>query len=292
MQQLFQALYSGVLSGAVYALMAIGITLVWSSLRTINLSYGAIYVAGAYAAWWVLNDLNLPLYLALPFGVLASAALGYILHRLLWNRIVGTASWDYAPLIVAVGYSMILENIILLLFGPRAKEMPLLLEGSVKYGTLLITHQALVVIGISVIILVLVNYFLEHSRQGMAIQAVSQNISATQLMGVPVKRVFLSVMAISGALAGLTSVLLSAILFFSPSAGYSPMLKGLVVAIFGGIGSVRGTIAAAYLIGLLEAFIAVYLGSSWALPLIFLFTILLLIVRPSGLFGIREVIRL
>jgi branched-chain amino acid transport system permease protein len=126
----------------------------------------------------------------------------------------------------------------------------------------------------------------------MAIRAVSQQMDAARLMGIPTRRVFIIVMVISAALAGLAGALLSSVFFLSPSAGFNPMIKSLVVTIFGGLGSVKGTIWAAYVIGLVEAFLQVYMGASWALPGLFLFMIVMLIVRPNGLFGLGEMQRL
>ena len=111
-------------------------------------------------------------------------------------------------------------------------------------------------------------------------------------MGIPIVPAFVVVMVISAALAGLAGVLLGSILFFTPSGGFTPMLMAMVVTIFGGLGSVAGTIWAAYIIGLMESFVAVYVGPSWALPGIFLFIIAMLVIRPNGLFGLGEARRL
>ena len=126
----------------------------------------------------------------------------------------------------------------------------------------------------------------------MAVRAVSQQMDAAQLMGIPTKRIFLIVMIVSAALAGLAGVLLSSIFYLTPTAGFNPMVKALVVTIFGGLGSVKGTIWAAYIIGLFEAFLTVYMGASWALPGLFFFMIVMLTVRPNGLFGLGEAQRL
>lgn len=111
-------------------------------------------------------------------------------------------------------------------------------------------------------------------------------------MGIPTRQIFLIVMVVSAALAGLAGVLLSSIFYLTPTAGFNPMVQALVVTIFGGLGSVKGTIWAAYIIGLLGAFLTVYMGASWALPGLFLFMIIMLTIRPNGLFGLGEAQRL
>src|SRR5262249_37078405 len=160
------------------------------------------------------------------------------------------------------------------------KQLPPVVDGGFKVGTTLISYQGLVVIGAAVVCLLLMTIFLRASRLGLAIRAISQNMDAAKLMGIPIVPAFVVVMVVSAALAG---VLLGSILFFTPSGGFTPMLMAMVVTIFGGLGSVGGTIWAAYIIGLMESFLAVYVGPSWALPGIFLFMIAMLVIRPNGL---------
>lgn len=292
MEKLFQAVYGGLLNGSVYGLMALGLTLIWGSLRMLNLAHGSLYLVGAFVAWSALNQLNLPMLPAFVLAIVGAAAVGFLMQTLLLNPILGKPGWDNASLIATVGTSIALESLALLLFGARVKQMPVVLDGRFKLGAVLISYQGLLIIGIAIISLVLLSLFLRNSRYGMAIRAVSQQMDAARLMGIPTQTVFIIVMCISAALAGLAGVLLSSIFFLSPTSGFNPMIKSLVVTIFGGLGSVKGTIWAAYIIGLLEAFLQVYLGAGWALPGLFLFMIIMLIVRPNGLFGLGEMQRL
>ncbi len=292
MEKLFQAIYGGLLNGSVYGLMALGLTLIWGSLRMLNLAHGSLYLVGAFVAWSALNQLKLPMLPAFVLAILGAAAVGFLMQTLLLNPILGKPGWDSASLIATVGASITLESLALLMYGARVKQMPLVFKGQTKIGTVLISHQGLLIIGIAILSLILLSLFLRSSRYGMAIRAVSQQMDAARLMGIPTRTVFIIVMCISAALAGLAGVLLSSIFFLSPSSGFNPMVKALVVTIFGGLGSVKGTIWAAYIIGLLEAFLQVYMGASWALPGLFLFMIVMLIVRPNGLFGLGEMQRL
>lgn len=292
MEKLFQAVYSGVLYGSVYGLMAIGLTLIWGSLRMLNLAHGALYLVGGYLAWTLLNQLGLPILVSFALAVAGTGLVGLLMQVTLLNPILGRPGWDSASLIVTVGVSIMLESAVLLLYGPRVKQMPVLWEGQFRVGAVLISHQALLIIGLAILFLVLMSLFLRGSRYGLAIQAVSQQMDAARLMGIPTRTVFILVLTISAALAGLAGVLLSSIFYLSPTSGFNPMIKALVVTIFGGLGSVKGTIWAAYLIGLLEAFLQVYMGASWALPGLFFFMIVMLVIRPSGLFGLGEMQRL
>ncbi len=292
MEKLFQAVYSGILYGSVYGLMAIGLTLIWGSLRMLNLAHGALYLVGGYLAWTLLNQVGLPILVSFALAVAGAGLVGLVIQVLLLNPILGKPGWDSASLIATVGAGIMLESGVLLLYGARVKQMPLLVDGQFKIGAVLISNQALLIIAMAIIFLVLLSLFLRRSRYGLAIQAVSQQMDAARLMGIPTRTVFMIVMTISAALAGLAGVLLSSIFYLSPTAGFNPMVKALVVTIFGGLGSVKGTIWAAYMIGLLEAFLQVYMGASWALPGLFLFMIVMLVIRPSGLFGLGEMQRL
>ncbi len=292
MEKLFQAIYSGILYGSVYGLMAIGLTLIWGSLRMLNMAHGALYVVGGYVAWAALKLLGLPTLAAFALGVIAAALAGLLMQVLLINRLLGRASFFNAAMIATVGVAIVIESAALLIFGPRVKQMPAIVNGQVKLLDVVIQYQGLVIIGVAAISLILLSLFLKKTRYGLAIQAVSQQMDAARLMGIPTVLTFTIVMTISAGLAGLAGGLLSSVLYLSPTVGYTPLVKALVVTIFGGLGSVKGTIWAAYIIGLLEAFVQVYFGSGWALPLLFLFMILMLVIRPSGLFGQGEIQRL
>jgi len=292
MEKLAEAIYGGLLSGSVLGLMALGLTLIWGSLRMLNLAHGSLYLVGGYVAWTLINWYDLPIWPAFVVGVVAAALVGLVLQITLINPILGKPGWDNASLIATVGASIALESIVLLIFGARVKQMPVALEGQFTLGTISKANQGLLIIVAALLSLFLLSAFLRRSRHGMAIRAVSQQTDAALLMGIPTRQIFLIVMVVSAALAGLAGVLLSSIFYLTPTAGFNPMIKALVVTIFGGLGSIKGTIWAAYIIGLLEAFLIVYMGSSWALPGLFLFMIVMLVIRPNGLFGLGEMQRL
>jgi branched-chain amino acid transport system permease protein len=292
MEKLFQAIYGGILYGSIYGLMAIGLTLIWGSLRMLNLAHGSLYVVGGYVAWTALNQWALPALPSFALGVLAAALVGLLIQVLLINRLLGRSSFFNAAMIATVGAAIVIESASLLIYGPRVKQMPPVIEGHFKALGVVIQYQGLVIIVVAAISLVLLGLFLRKSRYGLSIQAVSQQMDAARLMGIPTVSTFMIVMTISAGLAGLAGVLLSSVFFLAPTAGFNPMVKALVVTIFGGLGSIKGTIWAAYVIGLLEAFLQVYFGAGWALPGLFLFMMIMLVIRPSGLFGLGEMQRL
>ncbi len=292
MEKLFQAIYSGILYGSIYGLMAIGLTLIWGSLRMLNLAHGSLYLVGGYVAWTALNVLALPSLPSFALGVIGAALVALLIQVLAINRLLGRQEFFNATMIATVGASIVIESAVLIIYGPRVKQMPAVIEGTFKIGNVLISYQALIVIAVALVSFALLALFLRRSRYGLSIQAVSQQMDAARLMGIPSVATFMIVMTISGALAGLAGVLLSSIFYLSPTSGFNPMIKALVVTIFGGLGSVKGTIWAAYVIGLLEAFLQVYFGAGAALPGLFLFMIIMLVIRPTGLFGLGEAQRL
>lgn len=292
MSEFLQSVYSGILYGSVWGLMALGLTVIWGAMRLLNLAHGSLYLVGGYVAWTVVNRLSMPLEVAVPVSVLGAAVAGLLMYGLFIRPLVGKPGWDSATLITTVGVGIAIEAAALLVFGPQVKDFPSLISGSFIVERVLITHQGLLVIAVAAACLVLVNTYMRFSRRGMAIRAVSQDVDAAKLMGIPIDATFAIVIALSAGLAGLAGVLLSSTFYLSPTSGFTPMVLAIVVTILGGLGSIKGTVVAAYSIGLLESFVNVYAGPSWGLPVLFGTMIIVLTIRPNGLFGVGEARRL
>ncbi len=292
MNELVQSAYSGILYGSVYGLMALGLTVIWGAMRLLNLAHGSLYLVGGYVAWTLVNRLSMPIEVAVPISIAGAAVVGLLMYGIVIRPLVGKPGWDSATLIITVGIGIALEAAALLIFGPQVKAFPSIFEGSVVVERVLVTYQALLVIAVAAVSLVAVSTYLRLSRRGMAIRAVSQNVEAASLMGIPINATFALVIALSAGLAGLAGVLLSSTFYLSPTSGFAPMILAVVVTILGGLGSIKGTVVAAYSIGLIESFVNVYAGPSWGLPVLFTTMIVVLTVRPNGLFGVGEVRRL
>ncbi len=231
----------------------------------------------------------------LVVGALAAAGIGILTHFISIKPLVGRKDIDFemtayiSTLVVAIMFSAA----IILLFGARNKAIDPLIEGRLKvFGTVTVAWQQVAVAAVAFICLGGLSLLLSRSRQGLSIMAVAQQFDAAKLMGVPAGRVYWVTMALAGLLGGIAGVLLAPLYFVSPSAGDLPILKGLTVAVVAGLGSIRGTIYAAFIIGLIEALVATYLGSLWALPVLFALIVVFMIVRPYGLFGKPEEERL
>jgi|SRR5690348_3101298 len=291
MTDIVQALWGGILTGSIYGLMAVGLTLMWGAVRLLNLAHGALYVVGGYAAWTFV-DHGVPLVLAVALAVVATGAVGYVMFLVVIRPLLGRAMWDAASIIATVGVATGIQALVLLVYGPQVKKIDPFLSGVYHWEGVAVSRQGIVVAVIALASLLLVYWYLGSSRQGIAIRSVSQNLDAASLMGVSVHRTYAIVVTLGAALAGLAGVVLSSILFLSPSSGFNPMVIALVVTMFGGLGSVKGTIVAAYLTGIFVSVVQVYAGAQYALPGLFLLMMIVIVIRPHGLFGRAAVQRL
>lgn len=289
---LIQTIYSGLVLGSIYALMAVGLTLIFGALRVLNLAHGALMMIGAYVSWLVVSWLGLPAWLGLPVSFITLMLIGFLIYRLLIGPMIGKPNWDTNTFIATSGLALALESFALLVFGPRNQPQPFAVEGSFQLVGVTVSYQDLLIMAVAGIALILMERFLSHSRPGMAIRATAQQPDAAQLMGIRQDHIFLLVLGLSSGLAALSGVLLSSIFFIAPTFGFHPMLKSFIICIFGGLGNIRGTLYAAFIVGITEALVSLFLGVRYALPVMFGLIIVVLIFRPAGLFGQREVVRL
>lgn len=293
MSQIALVLYQGVVLGAIYALMALAFTLVYGALRFLNLSLGALFTLGAYVAWAFASGLGTPPLVGLLAAFVLVAVVGVGIYGVAVRPLLGRPGWEIATIVATLGVGLVIQQLIQIVWGPRNQAMPEFLSGSRQIGAVLvIQYQRVAVVLIAVVVMAALWLFLTRSRHGLAVRAVAQNRDAASLTGASVDRIFLLVVALSSGLAAVSGVLLSTILIsLNPTVGLSYALRGLVVTIFGGLGSITGTLYAAFAIGLFESFVAVYFGEGWKLPALFAFLIIVLIVRPGGIAGLAEVER-
>lgn len=292
MAALIQTIYSGLVLGSIYALMAVGLTLIFGALRVLNLAHGALMMLGAYVSWMVADQFGLPAFLGLPISFVVLMLIGFAIYKLLIGPMIGKPNWDTNTFIATSGLALALESLALLQFGPRNQAQPFAIEGNFQLLNVTISYQDLVIMAVAAIALLLMEWFLTKTRPGLAIRATAQQADAAQLMGIRKDHIFLLVLGLSSGLAAISGVLLSSIFFIAPTFGFYPMLKSFIICIFGGLGNIRGTLYAAFIIGITEALVSLYLGVRFALPVMFGLIIVVLIFRPNGLFGQREVVRL
>ena len=295
MSAFLQAVVSGLVTGSIYAVMTVGMTLIYGTLRTLNMTQGAMVMIGGYVAWMVFDGLGWGPILGGVAAAVVGFAFGVAIQQVAIRPLIGRRGVDFemTAFISTFAVAIVLSNVALRIYGARSKAVPPVIHGRLHLlEGISVSWHSVVVAGIAVGTLLALGAFLSRTRYGLAISAVAQQLDAARLMGIPAQRVYNLTMGVSSALAAIAGVLLASIFFVSPNAGDLPLLKALIVAIFGGLGSVRGTILAAYIIGLAEALVSLYLGVKWSLPLLFLSIMIVMLVRPTGLLGKPEEARL
>jgi branched-subunit amino acid ABC-type transport system permease component len=295
MSAFLQAVVSGLVTGSIYAVMTVGMTLIYGTLRTLNMTQGAMVMIGGYVAWMVFDGLGWGPILGGVAAAVVGFAFGVAIQQVAIRPLIGRRGVDFemTAFISTFAVAIVLSNVALRIYGARSKAVPPVIHGRLHLlEGISVSWHSVVVAGIAVGTLLALGAFLSKTRYGLAISAVAQQLDAARLMGIPAQRVYNLTMGVSSALAAIAGVLLASIFFVSPNAGDLPLLKALIVAIFGGLGSVRGTILAAYIIGLAEALVSLYFGVKWSLPLLFLSIMIVMLVRPTGLLGKPEEARL
>ena len=286
MNALAEILFSSLFQGSLYAMMAVGLALVWTTIGVFNFAHGALMMLGAYVAWQLSagEAFGLPFALALPLTVLIMAAVGWLLQASVVRPLIGRPNLVLVVVITTLGAGSLIENGALEVWGPRSKQLSPILGGLATLGTVGVSQHQIAIIVITPILLGALWLFLTRTRLGLALRAVAQNEDASLLVGLNVTALYGLAFAISAALAGVAGMFLGGYHFMSPSMGADPLLKALIVVVFGGITSITGPIFAAYLIGLFEAVSNYYFGLYWTPALLFGVLILTLMVRPEDLF--------
>jgi branched-chain amino acid transport system permease protein len=285
---------NGLLIGVFYALMAIGLSLIFGILKIVNFAHGEFYMVGAYVYTLGALLLGIPPWLALPLALLGGGLLGLVIERLLMRPLyAGYASWsvmrDEYAVIVTFGLSLLLINLVDKIIGPFAYKGPALTGMSrVTIGPVIISGHRLVAAVVAVAVIVAIALVVRYSYWGRQIQAVSQNRLGASLAGIDTAKASAIVFALAGGLAALSGALLANIFNPTPDVGIFPAIKSYVIVVLGGMGSVPGSILASLILGVLESFGGVYISYQYRDTFGLIILILVLLLRPQGLFGERR----
>lgn len=286
LDQLINILISGIKLSVIYCLMALGFTIVYGVGKIFNYAHGAFFTWGAYIAWFLsAGFFHLNYILSFVLTIPIMFLFGVVFERITIYPLRKRPNWTIAVFIVTLGAALFLDSLALVCFGPRFKRLPPLLEGTYNFsGYVIGRHDALLVI-IVIFIVVVLGLFLSKSREGMVMRAVSQDTLGARISGVPIDRVFSGTFGISAVLAGISGMLLTPKTLLFPVVGWPILFKAFVIVVFGGLGSIQGTIYAAFILGMVEAFVAFYIGGIWGLPVFLIILMVVLVARPQGLFG-------
>lgn len=281
-------LINGISLGSVYAIIALGYTMVYGIAKMLNFAHGDVIMIGAYVVMTSVSGAGLPPFAALLVSIVFCTVLGIVIESVAYRPLLNAAS-SLAVLITAIGVSYLLQNVALLIFGANtisfASIVPvpaLVLAG----GALTVTGEAIVTIACCIVIMVALTLFIKKSKAGQAMLAVSEDKGAAQLMGINVNGTIALTFAIGSALAAVAGVLLcSAYPTLTPYTGAMPGIKAFVAAVFGGIGSIPGALIGGILLGVIEIFGKAYISSQMADAIVFGVLIVILLVKPAGILG-------
>ena len=281
METLLQQLVNGMALASVYALLAVGITLVFGLTGIVNFAHGEFLVIGALIAASAI-DAGMPFIAACLVAAAAAALLGMAVERFLFRPI---ASEPIRGFIVSLGLIIAMQHIALKFWGSEQRAIDAPLQQVLAFGEVRISAMRIAVTGATVVILALFLYLLSRSRWGRALRAAAIDRETAATVGVPVQRYVAATFIVGSALAGLGGALLLSLFPMSPFSGGSYTIKGFAVAIVGGLGSVSGAVIAAVLLGMVEAIASGYISPSWSNAYAFGAMILVLLLRPGGLRG-------
>jgi len=283
-----QQALNGLFVGSIYALFAVGYTLVFGVLDILNLAHQAVFMLSAFAALFLLAEAHLPLLAALPLAALFGGLLGLVLERLAFRPLRSRADSNISGLISSLAVATIFESIAAQLWGPDISRFPFetFPDRTIHVAGASASLLQLFILGTSIALMALLTLLLARTRLGRQIRAVAESPRAARVLGINVDRVIASSFFLSSALGGAAGVLFGlAFNSISPDVGRSVELKGLAVIILGGMGSIPGAVAAGFALGLIEVSTVAFFGSSYRDVVSFAVLFLVLLARPRGLFG-------
>ena len=287
MQLFMQQMINGVSLGSIYALIALGYTMVYGTIKLINFAHGEVYMMGAFTGFYLVTVLELNFILALIISMLTTALLGIVIERVAYKPLRN--STRIVSLITAIGVSYLLQNLMIYYLGPEVRAFPSPIPNKIfRVFGLVFNSKQLVVFFTTILVMVILQIIVRHTKMGKAMRAVSVNREAAQLMGINVDRVISFTFALGSGLAGIAGVLVGVYYnSISPMMGVTPGLKAFVAAVVGGVGSIPGAMVGGYLIGILETIVSFLGGSMYKDAAVYALLIVILLVLPSGLFGKR-----
>jgi branched-chain amino acid transport system permease protein len=290
----FEQFINGLTQGSVYALLALGFTMIFGTLRMVTFAHGEVYMIGAYVGFEIIRLLYPSFFLAIVVALVATALLGLLVEILAFHFLRNAP--HVTSLLVTIGISILLVNLAQLIWGPETQAIPYSLLDELDYGEIevagvYITFLQMAVLGVTVLLMLLLYILINKTKLGMVIRATAQDYEAAYAMGVNVNRIFAAAFAIGSMLGGVAGVLIGVYYnLFYPTMGQLYGLKAFSASVVGGLASLPGAVVAGLLIGIVETFSVEFGASNFRHMISFIFMILILLFRPGGLFGGKELI--
>ncbi len=282
-----QQVVNGLVLGGAYALISVGMTMIFGIMNISNFAHGTIYMLGGYSVYFLSTVFKQPFFLAVALAMFVVGLVGIAMERIVFRPVYGGPVLN--DLLIALGLSFVLENGALLLWGSQTKSVRAPYTDVVlRFAGVAVTLQRLIVLLASVVLIAALYLFLNRTRYGKAIVATSQNPKGAALVGIDLDRVYMGTFAISSALAAAAGALLAPLFYVFPTMGSMPLLKAFVVVVLGGMGNVQGAVVGGFLVGIAESLGGAYISSDYKNVFSFVILIAVLLIRPQGLFGRSE----
>jgi branched-chain amino acid transport system permease protein len=279
----WQGIVNGLALGWIYVLMALGLTLIFGIMNIMQFAHGELYMLAAYLAYFLSKTMGINLFATLVICMATMAGLGIFLERFLFRPVRG--GHFLAPIAISVGLTLILQSGAMGVFGLFWRSMPRLSEGSLSFLGGIIPKDRIIAVSASVFLLLILYAFLKKTKYGLAMIATAQDFDGATYQGISRNKMSALVMAIGCALAAAGGILAGSLFSINPTMGVTPMIKGLIIIVVGGIGSLAGAAIAGITLGMIDGLVILFLGPMWASLLPLIIVILFLLLKPEGLFG-------
>ncbi len=282
---LLQSILNGLVMGGVYALIAVGLTIIFGVMKVINFAQGECLMLGMYTTWVLNRITGLSPYLLIVPVTMVMFLIGQLIFRLVIHPIIGRPGTDFV--VVTMGLAFVLVSVIQLIFSPTYQSIPNeIRDASVKFGGgLAVSAPRLIACAVMVVAVLAIHFFLKKTDVGRSMRATSENIKVAQMMGINTKRTFALAFALGITMAGLCGLLLSPIYYVYPNVGMPFKIISMVIVVLGGLGNIGGAVLGGMIAGVVEAILGSYVSADLAPAGIYLILILVLTFKPEGLFG-------
>ncbi len=289
MGQLAEVMIGGVTIGSAYIIVAVGLSLVYGVSEVFNYAHGSLLMVGAYLAWLlsttVLSGVPFPLLFLIVPAIMFGFGMG--IDRAIISHLRRQQNWMITAIVATLGLSLVINNSLLAIFGPLGRYLPPIQQGSMQIAGVNLEYNRILILIVAIAIVIGLVMFLKKTCIGKAMRAVPQDIVGANIVGISASRVFNFTFGLSAALAAVGGIFLGSIYMLSPEGGWLLFIKAFVIVILAGIGSLTGVIAASFILGILESIVQWQFGSLWIMPFWFIAFLVIMTVRPRGLFGIR-----